>query len=73
MNQLCDLSLVYAFAEGRIKISALLVAQVLKDRNAGQAIALFQKEAQIVPMVKADVADPVPAGLVNDGLLPERA
>ena len=66
INQLCDLSLVYAFAEDRIKISALLVAQVLKDRNAGPPAAPSRTDAEIVIQVKADITAPVPAQLAHD-------
>jgi general secretion pathway protein A len=72
INQLCDISLVYAFAEGRHQVSSETVAQVLKDRSDGRATALFQKETESVSEAKADAAA-VPAQLVNVGLLPERA
>jgi len=36
LNQLCDLALVYAFAEGRSQIDADLVSQVVRDRNGTQ-------------------------------------
>src|ERR1700730_12742922 len=41
LNQLCDFALVYAFADGRTTIDADLVAQVLRDRNNGQALPTF--------------------------------
>jgi general secretion pathway protein A len=41
LNQLCDFALVYAFADGRTTIDADLVAQVLRDRNDGQALPTF--------------------------------
>jgi type II secretory pathway predicted ATPase ExeA len=37
INRLCDLSLVYAFADGCDSIDAALVAQVLGDRSNGRA------------------------------------
>lgn len=37
MNQLCDMALVYAFAEGRDKVDAALVSTVLRDRATGSA------------------------------------
>jgi general secretion pathway protein A len=40
MNQLCDLALVYAFAERRDRVGAGLVAQILKDRHVGRAAPL---------------------------------
>jgi general secretion pathway protein A len=39
LNQLCDLALVYAYAEGRSRIDADLVAQVVRERGAQVAIA----------------------------------
>jgi len=41
INQLCDLALVYAFAEQRRTIDVPLVQQVLKDRKERGAIQLF--------------------------------
>jgi type II secretory pathway predicted ATPase ExeA len=41
MNHLCDLALVYAFAEQRSTIDVHLLQQVLRDRKRGGAIALF--------------------------------
>ncbi len=37
INQLCDLSLVYAFAEGHKQVAASLVAEVLQDQSRGRA------------------------------------
>lgn len=67
VNRLCDLSLVYAFADACECIDDTLVAQVLKDRSNGRrgpkgSIAA----ADILPI------DPV-APLPKDGLLRERA
>jgi type II secretory pathway predicted ATPase ExeA len=39
LNQLCDIALVYAFADGRTTVDADLVAQVLRDRSSGQALS----------------------------------
>jgi type II secretory pathway predicted ATPase ExeA len=36
LNQLCDMTLVYAFAEGRKSIDADLVAQVVRERNGAR-------------------------------------
>jgi general secretion pathway protein A len=41
INQLCDIALVYAFAEGRQHVSPEIVRQVLVDRAGGQALPLF--------------------------------
>ncbi len=37
INQLCDLSLVYAFAEGHKQVAAALVVEVLQDQSRGRA------------------------------------
>jgi general secretion pathway protein A len=57
LNQLCDFALVYAFADGRTTIDADLVAQVLRDRNDGQALPTF-----------AGVNVGQPGGTVDGGL-----
>jgi general secretion pathway protein A len=54
LNQLCDLALVYAYAEGRSRIDADLVAQVVRERN-GTAIAIAG-------------AVPAPMGIPNGGI-----
>jgi general secretion pathway protein A len=72
MNQLCDLSLVYAFSEGLQRINASLVAVVLRDRSDGRATPLLGKDADTVAVAKMNVADAVPAQSVADGVLPER-
>jgi type II secretory pathway predicted ATPase ExeA len=40
INQLCDLSLVYAFADGHQAVSASLVAKALDDHESGKASPL---------------------------------
>ncbi len=66
MNQLCDLSLVYAFAEGRQRISTALVAKVLRDRSNGKASPLFGEVLDIPPEESSDEGEespaPAPAG-----------
>jgi type II secretory pathway predicted ATPase ExeA len=54
LNQLCDFTLVYAFAEGRSSIDADLISQVVRDRN----------NAQTMPVIAA--ADPHIASLRLD-------
>ena len=44
MNQLCDLALVYAFADGRDCITLPLVEQVLQERDRGRAMPVFGAE-----------------------------
>jgi type II secretory pathway predicted ATPase ExeA len=45
LNQLCDFALVYAFADGRQRIDAELIAQLLHDRQDGVALRAFAKSA----------------------------
>jgi type II secretory pathway predicted ATPase ExeA len=72
MNQLCDLSLVYAFSEGLQRINASLVAVALKDRIDGRASPLLGNGVDIVAAAKGEVTDAVPVRSVDDGVLPER-
>ena len=71
INQICDLSLVYAFADGQRRVGATLVAVVIKDRNAGRSAALSHNSG-VVPPARTKVAVSVPAPLAHDGLIPER-
>jgi type II secretory pathway predicted ATPase ExeA len=57
LNQLCDFALVYAFADGSTTIDADLVAQVLRDRDSGQALPTF-----------AGVDVGLPGGTMDGGL-----
>jgi len=41
INQICDMSLVYAFAERRNSISAEIVEQVFDERNRGRPVQVF--------------------------------
>ncbi len=50
MNQLCDLALVYGFAEQQKLIDEQLVRQVLQERSRGRAIRVFAGEPAIVPL-----------------------
>jgi len=47
MNQLCDLALVYAFAEQRQSVDELLVRQVLQERNRGRAMPVFSSDSEL--------------------------
>lgn len=70
VNRLCDLSLVYAFAEGRDSVNAALVAQVLQDRSRGRAEQPVKSaELCIDPPI---ALDPAPLSS-DDGLLRGRA
>jgi type II secretory pathway predicted ATPase ExeA len=81
INRLCDLSLVYAFAEGRHHINAGLVEKVLSDRNGGNANPLFGKGLEVGSAASVGVASGVDTAVVgsvalqsiDDGLMPERA
>jgi hypothetical protein len=64
INQLCDLSLVYAFAEQRRRINSGLVSEVLQDRSRGNASALFDESA---------ASAVIPPSAADDGLITERA
>jgi general secretion pathway protein A len=67
VNRLCDLSLVYAFADGCERIDAALVAQVLQDRSNGRTSQKASTAADIVVPIEA--VAPIP----KDGSLFERA
>jgi type II secretory pathway predicted ATPase ExeA len=76
INQLCDLSLVYAFAERRHRVSAALVAQVLQDRSDGKATELLSQCVEELTGEESDIdesIEPVSTQSTDDGLLPERA
>jgi general secretion pathway protein A len=67
VNRLCDLSLVYAFADGSECIDAALVAQVLRDRSQGRTSRKASTDADVV--VPIDPVAPMP----KDGSQLERA
>lgn len=52
INQLCDLALVYAFAEQRNSIDLQLLQYVLQDRKHRGAIALFASRSVAAPIVQ---------------------
>jgi len=54
LNQLGDFALVYAFADGRSTIDADLIAQVVRDRSAGQGSVMLSS------------VDSAIAGITND-------
>lgn len=48
LNQLCDMALVYAYAESKLTIDADLIAQVVRDRKLGPAdLALPSSDAAV--------------------------
>jgi len=57
LNQLCDMALVYAFAEGRTSIDADLISQVVRDRN----------NAQLMPAVANPISNVASIGLADSG------
>jgi type II secretory pathway predicted ATPase ExeA len=68
INQLCDLSLVYAFADRCEQIHASLVGQMLQERGGKTSLLLGDG-----PGVSAKaVAETAPASPQDGGLLPER-
>ena len=54
INQLCDLALVYAFAERHRRVGLAQVVQVMKDRNAGRASPLSAPGATLSATPVAD-------------------
>jgi general secretion pathway protein A len=44
INQLCDLALVYAFAEQRLAIDERLVHEMLEERQRGRCLSAFRPE-----------------------------
>jgi len=82
MNQLCDLCLVYAYAEGRSQVSASIVEEVLKDKSRGFAIEPAAPKAgpaingatAPVPKTAAPPAPPIrtaaPATVPSTGMKP---
>lgn len=71
MNQLCDMSLVYAYADGCKRIGAGLVAQMLHDRSQHKT----SQRAPQIPTTDTEMAadEPIPSLSDDDGLLRERA
>jgi len=71
VNRLCDLCLVYAFAEGRDCINAALVGQVLQDRSHGRATQPINgADLSVDPPIPLE---PVPPLSSDDELLRGRA
>jgi type II secretory pathway predicted ATPase ExeA len=71
MNQLCDLSLVYAFADQCQSIDVGVVAQVLQDRSQGRLMQRMDEGAVLAAEAVSPVTD---APLSKDDvLLRERA
>ena len=59
VNQLCDMSLVYAFAEQSTSVDEKLVKSVLQDRSRGHA-GVFTADLTLIPLPqKTSSAEPV--------------
>lgn len=50
INQLCDLSLVYAFADGQQRVGSAVVGHMLQDRHKNKPRALEVREVTAPPM-----------------------
>jgi hypothetical protein len=72
INQMCDLALVYAFAEQRQRVSAALVEKVLRDRSDGAVVKPLDSVAEGARprAIPADGLAPPPR---DDDALPGRA
>jgi len=58
MNQLCDLALVYAFADQHQSIDEQMVSIALQERNHGRAMRVFAGEPAVVPLTpKAKIVE----------------
>jgi general secretion pathway protein A len=71
MNQLCDMSLVYAYADGCERIDAALVAQMIHDRSQNRAGDVPPGARSATGTAAAE--GPIPPLSDDDGLLRERA
>jgi general secretion pathway protein A len=58
VNQLCDLSLVYAYAEGCDRVTFALVANVVRDRGTAQANPLFIESSAATDENVAESGEP---------------
>jgi general secretion pathway protein A len=58
VNQLCDLSLVYAYAEGCDRVTFALVANVVRDRGTAQANPLFIESSAAAEENVGESAEP---------------
>jgi general secretion pathway protein A len=56
MNQLCDLALVYAYAEQRRSIDLQLVRLALQERNRGRAIRIFSGDQSVLTLTPKNSA-----------------
>jgi hypothetical protein len=71
INQMCDLALVYAFAEQRQQVTPALVEKVLNDRTMGAAGDSLGAAAQD-PVAASIRVEGLP-GQPMDGVIQERA
>jgi type II secretory pathway predicted ATPase ExeA len=54
VNQLCDFSLVYAFADGRVDIDLELVTQVVRERHQANVVAAPKAHDPLLAVSLAD-------------------
>ncbi len=57
MNQLCDLALVYAFADQRRSVDEHLVSVALQERNRGRAMRVFSADPAVVSLAPKAVVE----------------
>ena len=70
INQLCDLSLVYAYAEQALIVTPQIVEGVIRDRTQSAAGRSFDPGVDNAIPTEADATHPQ---LRNDGIIPQRA
>jgi type II secretory pathway predicted ATPase ExeA len=70
INQLCDLCLVYAYAEGLAQVTAPIVAEVFRDKSRGYAV---QPAAPSAPSATGATAAPSPALAPPSAVAPNAA
>jgi hypothetical protein len=70
INQLCDLSLVYGFAEQARIVTPEIVERVLRDRTRHAAGRPFDSDADGASLTDPAETHPPPR---NDGIVPQRA
>jgi len=57
MNQLCDLALVYAFADQRRSVDEHRVSVALQERNRGRAMRVFSADPAVVSLAPKAVVE----------------
>jgi hypothetical protein len=72
INQMCDMALVYAFAEQRQQVTPALVEKVLSDRTLGAAGNSLGAAAQD-PETSSIRVEGLPAQSLDGSVIQERA